>query len=648
MKKLYFTLLAALLLSVPVLANNVIVKGYVFYSNGTAAANQLVYVSTDSLTTPPACMQAHQLHTNANGFYIDSFSCSSNIVKVRIDVVGCGSVITENPQVNTSTNIIERNFTLSCSPQGCHADFTFMIQQTTAAFTATATVAPGTTIVSYHWNFGDGTNTSTLTPNTLHSYTAPGSYNVSLFIESSGGCRDTIIKSITILNTAGTCHAQFRDSMVQPNKFYFFSGGSTTAPGDSIVQRIWSYGDGTGNNGNYVNTDHIYQVSGTYTVCLRTVSARGCVDSFCKVITAVAPTPPPCHANYTYSISGSGEVHFTNTSTTLGTSAQYYWHFGTLGVGNTINPVFTLPAGTHNVCLAVYSGTCRDSICKTITIAPPPPPTNCVSYFTYENLPFTNPAQRNVRFNSTPSSTAAGDSIISRRWQFGDGTSLTGNVISPVHSYSVAGSYTVCLTIKTALNCEKTECKLVIVTQVNSPCVPHFTWQRTAPKQASFNSSTSWVPVGDTIVQRRWNFGDGAQLLTGNVVSPVHTYAFNGVYTVSLRIITTNHCEQTVTMPVILQDSMLAPPTAEPIKIISLFPNPAQAQTQTVIWSLHNNVQAELAIYDVYGTKKWSMNKILLQGNNMTIVPTAYLVPGPYYFKVTTTYGVKSRPFFKR
>jgi PKD repeat protein len=270
-----------------------------------------------------------------------------------------------------------------------------------------------------------------------------------------------------------------------------------------------------------------------------------------------------------------------------------------------------------------------DSICKTITIPPPPPPTNCVAYFTYENLPFTNPAVRQVRFNSTPSSTTATDSIISRKWQFGDGSSLTGNVISPVHNYSMPGTYTVCLTIKTARNCEKTECKTVIVTQANSACVPHFTWLRTAPKQATFNSISSWVPVGDTIVQRKWNFGDGSQLLTGNVVAPVHTYLFNGVYTVSLRIITTKHCEQTVTIPVILQDSVLVPPTNEPIRIISLFPNPAQAQTQAIVWSLHNNVQAELAIYDVYGSKKWSINKILLQGNNMTVIPTAFLFPGP-------------------
>jgi hypothetical protein len=114
-----------------------------------------------------------------------------------------------------------------------------------------------------------------------------------------------------------------------------------------------------------------------------------------------------------------------------------------------------------------------------------------------------------------------------------------------------------------------------------------------------------------------------------------------------MRMRTSHNCEQTYTVPVIVQDSTVTPPTVEPIKIISIYPNPATIQTQTVVWSQYNNIQAELAVYDVYGSKKWSITKVLLQGNNITVVPTALLMPGPYYFRVTTIYGSKSRPFFK-
>ncbi|HEX6915673.1 MAG TPA: T9SS type A sorting domain-containing protein, partial [Chitinophagaceae bacterium] len=82
--------------------------------------------------------------------------------------------------------------------------------------------------------------------------------------------------------------------------------------------------------------------------------------------------------------------------------------------------------------------------------------------------------------------------------------------------------------------------------------------------------------------------------------------------------------------------------------IISLYPTPATYQVQAVVWSLYSNIQAELAVYDVYGVKKWSLNKVLQNGNNVTVIPTGFLAPGPYYFRVTTMFGVRSRPFFKQ
>lgn len=740
MKKFYYSLLVALLFSIPALANNVVVKGYITYSNGSPAVNHSVWIMTDSSTTAPACMQAHQVHTNANGFYMDSLNCPNGaIVKVRIQTENCnGTVLVENVQVNTATNIVERNFTLACNPS-CHADFIFTKQNLVVAFQSTATVS-GSTPISHYWNFGDG-STSTLA-NPLHTYPAAGTYIVKLII-GSNGCYDSVAKSITLTNAAGTCHAQFSDSMIAPNKYIFNSTASTTASGDQIINRVWSFGDGTGNGNNQAVVDHIYQQSGTYNVCLKIISANGCIDSTCKTITATV-TPPACHANFNYNVGTAGAVFFTNTSNTLGTTAQYVWSFGNLATSSGINAVFTFPPGTYNVCLRVYANNCMDSICKTIVIAPPPPPTNCEavfqytglpatlngytlqftssqshatsaandtiheriwiwgdgtttggnivspvhnytspavynvclvirsssgcsdttcktvtvpmpnqvtcqSKFTYEHLPATSTTGKPVKFNSSTSTAGYGDSIISRKWTFGDGTSLmTGNTVMPVHVYQLPGTYNACLTITTALGCTKTECKLIVVPQVANGCVPHFTWIRTGPKQATFNSSSSWVPVGDSIIERKWQFGDATPLLGGNIVSPVHNYLNNGIYTVTLKIITAQHCEKTFYGVVPLQDSINTNPNQDRIRIVTLYPIPATFQMQAVVWSLQNNIQAELAVYDIYGTKKWSTNKLLLSGNNVTVIPTGFLAPGPYYFRVTTIFGVKSKPFFKQ
>jgi len=55
----------------------------------------------------------------------------------------------------------------------------------------------------WNWNFGDfasPNNTSTI-QNPTHSYNATGSYNVTLIVESSKGCKDTIFKTIDILSS---------------------------------------------------------------------------------------------------------------------------------------------------------------------------------------------------------------------------------------------------------------------------------------------------------------------------------------------------------------------------------------------------------------------------------------------------------------
>lgn len=752
MKKIYITLITALLFSLPVLANTVIVKGYVTFSNNSPAVGLPVYIQSDSVSSP-GCTGWHTRYTNANGYYIDTLTCTGgNIVKVNITVPNCNlPQLSETVLVN-SNNVAEKNFILGCNPAtSCKADFGAFTQANTVLFNASNSMAAtGSTIINYFWNFGNGMTASGITSSA--TYTSPGIYNVRLVIESSNGCRDTMIRQVSIM--AVGCHATFTDSMLASNKFLFLSGGSIAGgsnPGmsDSIVQRTWKFGDGTTATvlGPQVNIDHIYQQPGTYNVCLKIFSMSGCIDSMCKTITVTNVPATTCKAGFNFIIDSitHNTVYFQNTSNTLGTNAQYYWKIGS-ATSSVVNPVYTFAApGTYNVCLIVYTPNCADSICKTVVIAPPtitrceavyaftglpassangysyqftsanshatsaagdsireriwiwgdgtstsgnsnvispvkiyttpgvynvclvirsasgcsdttcktvnvplPNQVVCSAQFTYENLQVTTPNTRPVKFNSTASSANAGDSIIARSWTFGDGTTLNSNDKIITHNYVQPGTYTVCLTTKTALNCQRTECKVIVVTQSTSACVPHFTWQRTAPKQATFNSSMSWVPVGDSIVARTWNFGDATPLLTGNNVSPVHNYQYNGIYTVSLRIKTKLNCEQTVYIPLILQDSINVPPTVEPIKIISVYPNPAGVQAQFIVWSAHNNVQAELAIYDVYGVKKWSSNKVLLQGNNVTTVSTAFLMPGPYYFRVTSVYGVKTRAFFKR
>lgn len=111
-------------------------------------------------------------------------------------------------------------------------------------------------------------------------------------------------------------------------------------------------------------------------------------------------------------------------------------------------------------------------------------------------------------------------------WDFGDGNSSTA--LSPTHTYSALGTYTVCL-ISTN-NCgSDTICMPVTVT-----CpVPSAAFTSSATgitlqfTDASTTSPTAWF----------WDFGDGNSSTQQN---PTHTYAAPGIYTVCLTV--TNAC----------------------------------------------------------------------------------------------------------
>ncbi|MEI7662788.1 MAG: PKD domain-containing protein, partial [Bacteroidota bacterium] len=54
-------------------------------------------------------------------------------------------------------------------------------------------------VVSWDWDWGDGTaGTTTNNPNPQHVFPNPGTFNVMMIAHSTEGCKDTIIKSVTI------------------------------------------------------------------------------------------------------------------------------------------------------------------------------------------------------------------------------------------------------------------------------------------------------------------------------------------------------------------------------------------------------------------------------------------------------------------
>jgi len=647
-----FSLLAAIILPVALWAN-VIVKGTVKYTNGQPATNYEVIIESDSIPTPPnpTCLIRHVKRTNANGFYHDTLVCSTPITRVIVWVKNCDGTIIRHLHQVPASGIVESNFVV-CINAGCRAHFGWSrltATPLTIAFTDSSSAGSNTdSILSRKWSFGDGTYDSTQV-NPTHTYAQTGGYNVCLRIKTRNGCVSEICKFVQAGNYE--CHPEFNFEPVPGtvNLIRFNSAPSTISPTDSIINRKWTFGDGTSLNGNVIAPLHQYNNPGAYSVCLTIKTKLGCEKIVCKPIVFGQLN---CHANFLHEVlaptpntSGRAVKFRSQTSTTgpLDSIVNRKWKFGdgTNLDGNVIEPVHVYQQpGAYMVCLYITSARgCKDSVCKPVVV--PPHTFRCQPKFTHFATGLS------VKLNSAPSMLAPGDSITNRFWTFGDGTS-GGNLAEINHVYARAGEYEVCLRIQTRSGCMETWCKKVAVVNVAGNCVPYFTAEQIpgAVRTIRFNSIASYSQLpGDSIVERLWTFGNGATL-GGNVINPTHQYNIRGAYTVCLKLKTRLGCETRWCREIMVQ-GLDSNNTGEAVKIVSLYPVPVTTLLNAVIWSKYNNVNSTLAIYDIYGVKKWSQNKLLSIGNSTHLVPVSQLANGPYIFRVTTIYGVTSRNFYK-
>jgi PKD repeat protein len=221
---------------------------------------------------------------------------------------------------------------------------TMNVTGTTGGFRAfTATTVGGSTGMNYSWTFGDGGTATGASTN--HTYTAAGSYTVTL-VATGTGCSYTNTRTIYIslppaaLNCS-TLSASFNVSVA--GNVLTTVNTSSTVSSPYVMTATWAYGDGATATG--MNPPaHVYASTGVYYVGMQMIWRDSFYNTYCQDTTVrlVTVSSIPAPANII-----SGQVRYD--SLTYGINNFKVWLIKLDSATNTLYAVDSqITANTAN------------------------------------------------------------------------------------------------------------------------------------------------------------------------------------------------------------------------------------------------------------------------------------------------------------
>ncbi len=405
-------------------------------------------------------------------------------------------------------------------------DFNADSRSGTAPFTVHFTDQTVTAPTAWVWDFeNDGIIDSSL-QNPVHTYTAPGTYQVKLTATNSSGTASRLKANyITVLEPSGPTVATVT---VTPDSASLNTGGARQfaataydAGGSGIPGVAWSWTSSDESVGTVDETGYFTAISaGTTVITAETEGVPGTAD-------VEVHNAPEISAGFTASPETGRApciVRFTDTSTGAGITG-YEWDFGDGTTSTQQNPTHIYrSAGTYTVTLEVSSATGSDTATGTFVVTGSgsiSPVGNVKAQFT--TAPTVGRAPLEVHF--TDKSTGAD----SWNWDFGDGSTSTEQ--SPDHVYARSGIYRITLEVQGAYRSDSATGVVMVVGTSISPgglMKARFTASPTVgrnPLEVRFtdqsNGATSW----------NWDFDDGTGSTEQN---PVHVFTGKRMYKVTL------------------------------------------------------------------------------------------------------------------
>jgi len=373
--------------------------------------------------------------------------------------------------------------------------------------------------IRYVWDFGDGATSTSTHPS--HIYTQPGTYSVSLILETPTGCSDTLFIQDMIEVKGPSATFDFDPKAACPGSPIDFQAQSAFS-----VDYEWIFGDGDIGTGQ--NSTHSYAQAGTYTPVLVVEDSAGCRVFHVADEDLTIYSPPL--ANFTTGdtlLCDSGVVTFTPLTQQSSPLSSFLWFTENGDSSSLTTPSFTFnQVGTRDIGLQIEDQNgCRDTLVKEtlIEVVPSPKPGILLS---------DSSGCLSLEITASLASFSHPYALTQYQWE-APGHQGQGPGINL--SFTDSGSYPISLIVW-----DENGCSGEAENSAEAFPLPEAAFVASD----SFGCSPFALDFQDQsrgdLESWQWNFGDGQQSSQAN---PSHVYLEDGVYSVDLRVRNIFGCE---------------------------------------------------------------------------------------------------------
>ena len=200
-------------------------------------------------------------------------------------------------------------------------------------------------IVSYSWDFDDGTIGQGMTP--IHSYSRQGIFTITLTVTDNGGASASTSHQVEVFPPNIPPLVLFSYS---PNNGHFplsvtFNAKDSQDNDGQIVSYSWDFGDGTFGQG--MVAEHTYTINGFRKITLTVTDDDGAWANKSGQVEVFPPNAPPVPLFEISPASGLYPLQVTfnagNSRDSDGQIVSYSWDFGdgTFGQGNVVEHLYS-------------------------------------------------------------------------------------------------------------------------------------------------------------------------------------------------------------------------------------------------------------------------------------------------------------------